>query len=142
MTPEMRERGVSLRLYVDGTVGEVELDPGQFRAVVVNLLRNALDACTSGDQVMVATRADAGTVVVQITDTGSGMTREVLQRAFTPYFSTKKSGTGLGLPTARRIIEQHGGTIELASESGRGTQFTIRLPSRPGAPAKREGGPA
>ena len=74
-------------------------------------------------------------MTVQVTDTGSGMSAEVLEKAFTPYFSTKKTGTGLGLPTARRIIEMHGGTLELNSDPERGTQFTIRLPR---APASRE----
>jgi signal transduction histidine kinase len=82
----------------------------------------------AGGQLMLATRREGDMAVVQVIETGHGMAEDVLKRIFEPYFSTKKSGVGLGLPTARRIVEQHGGTMEVASESGRGTQFTIRLP--------------
>ncbi|MCC6782872.1 MAG: GHKL domain-containing protein [Planctomycetes bacterium] len=131
--PEMRERGVPVRFLGDGADREVELDADQFRAVIVNLLRNAMDACQDGGEVIVTTRTQGGVAgaheaIVQVIDTGSGMTPEVREKAFTPYFSTKKQGTGLGLPTARRIVEQHGGSIQLDSEPGRGTAFTIRLP--------------
>ena len=68
-------------------------------------------------------------VEVEITDTGSGMTPETLKRCFDVYFSTKRGGTGLGLSTARRIIEDHGGTVSVQSEPGRGTRFLLRLPS-------------
>ncbi len=130
--PETDQKGVSLRLMTDDTAGQVELDANQFRAVIVNLVRNALDACRPGDQILLSSRRNGGDgneVVVQVTDTGVGMTADVLEKAFTPYFSTKKTGTGLGLPTARRIIEQHGGVLELQSDPERGTQFTIRLPA-------------
>jgi signal transduction histidine kinase len=100
-----------------------------FQSVIVNLLRNARDACRAGAEVMLATRRDAKGVAVQVTDTGSGMTADVVERLFEPYFSTKKAGTGLGLAIARRIVEEHGGTIAVSSEPGKGTQFTIRLPA-------------
>src|SRR5262249_40939901 len=67
-------------------------------------------------------------VVLSFIDTGKGMSPEVAARAFKPFYSTKTGGSGLGLPTTRRIIEAHGGTIELQSEPGRGSKFTIRLP--------------
>jgi len=126
--PEMEAKGVSLRLYSDPALGEVHLDREKFTAVMVNLLRNALDACKAGDQVMVASKLEADWALVQVTDTGQGMEAEVQERAFTPYFSTKKAGTGLGLPTARRLIELHDGELEFTSEVHRGTQFTIRMP--------------
>lgn len=128
--PEMHERGIPVRILGDGADHDVELDADQFRAVVVNLLRNAMDACRDGGEVIVATRSNQREAIVQVIDTGSGMSPEVFAKAFTPYFSTKRQGTGLGLPTARRIVEQHGGTIQLDSEPGRGTAFTIRLPLR------------
>lgn len=140
--PEMADRGVSLRFFGDPAVGHVRLDRDQFRAVLVNLLRNALDACEPGDEVMVSTRNGGDRVTVSVTDTGAGMPPDVRDKAFSPYFSTKKHGTGLGLPTARRIIEQHGGEIQLDSEVGRGTVFTIRLPREPKPSAERSGGAA
>jgi len=131
--PEAAGRGVSLRYFGDPSLQAVSLDRDQFHAVVVNLLRNALEACASGDEVMLSLRSLAGHVVVQVTDTGAGMPAAVRDSAFAPYFSTKKHGTGLGLPTARRIVEQHGGELTLDSEEGRGTMFTIRLPSNAAA---------
>jgi signal transduction histidine kinase len=139
--PEFGGRGISLRYFGDPSLGPVPLDRDQFRAVLVNLLRNAADACRSGDEVMVSARPQGEFVAVAVTDTGPGMSAQVRESAFAPYFSTKKQGTGLGLPTARRIVEQHGGEMLLDSEPGRGTMFTIRLP-RTGAPAASGGDPA
>ena len=126
--PEMQKRGVMLRFFAGADVGQPLVDPAQLRAAVVNLLRNACDACREGDEVMVSAKRDGDHVVVRVTDTGAGMTADVRESAFTPYFSTKSGGTGLGLPTVRRTVEEHGGTVELSSEPGRGTQFTLRLP--------------
>jgi signal transduction histidine kinase len=69
-----------------------------------------------------------GFVAIRIADTGVGMDQEALERVFEPYFSTKTTGTGLGLPIARRNVELNGGSIDVASEKGRGTTVTIRLP--------------
>ena len=134
--PEIRGRGVGLRFFGDPAVGALDLDADQFRAVVVNLLRNALEACEAGDEILMRSRAvtdaaGARGVDVVVADTGAGMPPEVVAKVFEPYFSTKKSGTGLGLPTARRIVEQHGGWIAVDSEPGRGTQFLIHLPAEP-----------
>lgn len=131
--PEMEAKGVSLRFYADPRVGEVMLDREKFTAVMVNLLRNALEACETGDEVMVASKLEADHVLMQVTDTGKGMEAAVQAKAFTPYFSTKKAGTGLGLPTARRLIELHDGELDFNSETDRGTQFAIRLPLATGA---------
>jgi signal transduction histidine kinase len=99
-----------------------------------------MDATADGGEVIVAARAVGDEVLVQVIDTGIGMTPEVKSQAFTPYFSTKKHGTGLGLPTARRVVEQHGGRLQLDSEVGRGTAFTIHLPRRTDAGAGAEAG--
>jgi signal transduction histidine kinase len=78
-------------------------------------------------------------VVLNLIDTGRGMPPEMLAKAFRPFFSTRPGGTGLGLATARKIVEAHGGTIDVQSEVGRGTKFTIRLPAAAGGnvPAQR-----
>ena len=72
---------------------------------------------------------DDGFVTIRVEDTGVGMDAEALERVFEPYFSTKTTGTGLGLPIARRNVELNGGSIQVASEKGRGTTVTIRLPT-------------
>lgn len=125
---ELRERGVSLRFFPDDDVGEVSIDPDLLRSVIVNLLRNAKDACRAGDQVMVSTRRQDDQVLIQVTDTGEGMDADVARQAFMPYFSTKSGGSGLGLPIAQRIVREHGGKIELDTAKDKGTQFTVRLP--------------
>lgn len=126
--PELEAAGIEVRVSHDPTLPEVLLDADQVRAVVVNLLRNAQDACEPGDEILVRTVRRGDEALVVVADTGAGMDAEVQERAFQPYFSTKKQGTGLGLPTARRVVEQHGGRLVLDSEPGRGTQFTIHLP--------------
>ena len=128
MAPEMAGRGIALRYFPEHAAVVAPIDRDQLRAALLNLLRNAQDACREGDQVLVSVRLEEREVAVRVTDTGPGMSPEVRQRAFQPYFSTKQSGSGLGLPTARRIVEEHGGRIELTSEVGKGTQFTIHLP--------------
>lgn len=128
--PELEQAGITLRNYADSGVGMPLVDRDQMRAAIVNLLRNAKEACQPGDQVILSLRREGQEVVLRIADTGSGMPPEIRARAFEPYFSTKKQGTGLGLPTVKRIVDGHGGKIELDSEPGRGTQFTIRLPVR------------
>lgn len=133
MAPEMRSRGIALRLFADPEVREAELDVAQFKAALLNLLRNALDACQGGGEVLVSSRREGTNLVVRVMDTGAGMAPEVLAKAFTPYFSTKRHGHGLGLPMVKRIVEEHGGAVAVTSEPGRGTQFTLTLPLR--APA-------
>lgn len=130
-SPESQEKGISLRFYPGQDIGKLDFDINLLRAALVNLLKNAREACSEGDQIMVSTLRVGDDVLVQVTDTGPGMDEEQRQQAFKPYFSTKKNGTGLGLPITLRIVEQHGGTIDLSAEKGRGTQFTIRLPAAP-----------
>jgi len=135
--PEVAADGATLRFFPSSEVGTVCIDADLIKAVFVNLLRNARQACQAGDEILVSVRPAADDVIVQVTDTGTGMDPEVLERVFEPYFSTKKGGTGLGLSTAQRIIEEHGGRLEVRSEPGRGTQFTVRLPR--GAPPAASG---
>lgn len=125
--PELREQGVSLRFYPGSDVGLVPADWDHVQAAIVNLVRNAKDATPAGGEVLVSTSREPGFVVIRVTDTGAGIPPDVQPRVFDPYFSTKKSGTGLGLPTARRVAAEHGGSLSLQSEVGKGTQFALRL---------------
>ncbi|MBL9076060.1 MAG: two-component sensor histidine kinase [Planctomycetes bacterium] len=135
--PELRELGISLRFFAGADVDSVPLDWDHMQAALVNLLRNAKDATPAGGEILISTVRDGGHVTIRVTDTGAGMTPEVQARVFEPYFSTKRSGTGLGLPTVRRVVEEHGGTLTLQSEVGKGTQFSLRLPAgRDGAAAE------
>lgn len=126
--PEDHRQGI--RHHVDLAVGLplVLVDEGAFKQAVLNLLVNARQAMPGGGELLVRLRRDGNWVECSITDTGIGMRPEQLERCFDEYWSDKKGGTGLGLSTARRIIEEHGGTISVMSEPGRGTSFSIYLP--------------
>jgi len=114
----------------------VSLDPDRVRRVVINLFENACQALAEVDPaeagrdrlLTVATRETGGVVQICFEDTGPGIPPEVLPRIFDPLFSTRSFGTGLGLPTVRQIVEQHGGRIEITSEPGQGTRVLIALP--------------
>ena len=131
--PHVAEGGASLRFYPGADVGLVPADWDHIQAAVVNLVRNAKDATPAGGQILVSTLREGSHVLIRVTDTGAGIATELQSKVMDPYFSTKKSGTGLGLPTARRVAEEHGGSLRLESEVGKGTQFTLLLPAPPGA---------
>jgi signal transduction histidine kinase len=110
--------------------------PRQIVQVLVNLLVNAGQATASGGLVRVSTHRDANAVYISVRDTGTGMSEATKQRLFEPFFTTKPAGegTGLGLSVVHGIIKSHGGRIEVESEEGKGTCFTIRLPVVPPIP--------
>ncbi len=105
---------------------------GQLNQVWMNLLVNAAQAVTDHGEVSISTRLDQGSLVVAISDTGSGIREDQLSRIFDPFFTTKPvgEGNGLGLSISYGIIERHGGTITVASQVGTGTTFTVRIPIR------------
>jgi signal transduction histidine kinase len=126
--PENEQAGI--RHHVELAVGMplCMVDETAFKQAVLNLLKNAREAMPSGGELLVRVRREGNWCELTITDTGVGMSADALQRCFDEYWSDKKGGTGLGLPTARRIVEEHGGTIHVVSERDRGTSFTIYLP--------------
>jgi two-component system NtrC family sensor kinase len=105
-------------------------DPAQLNQVLVNLVVNAIQAMPGGGQLMVRTHVKEGRVVLIVKDTGRGMSEEVKRQIFNPFFTTKEvgEGTGLGLPVVHGIVTSHGGTIQVESMEGQGSQFAIRLP--------------
>lgn len=106
----------------------VMLDDGAFRQALLNLFVNARQAMPMGGELIVRVQRHGNQVELSVTDTGVGMQPEALDHCFDVYFSTKKGGTGLGLPTTKRIVEEHGGRITVVSEPNRGTSFSILLP--------------
>jgi len=126
--PEAASRGVRIRTAF-GNIPRVRLDADLFRQALLNITINAEQAMPNGGDLMVRTARHHDRVQLDIIDTGTGIPPDVLPRVFDAYFSTKANGTGLGLPTAKRIIEEHGGTILLHSELGKGTCVTISLPA-------------
>ncbi len=148
---EPRTAPADVRLLVETTVGLLKKDPGlagvevhvhgdsptiladaeQLRRVFLNLLINAGQAMGGRGRVEVTIAARNGRCEVIVQDEGPGIPPDVLERVFEPFFTTKHRGTGLGLPTARRIVERHGGTLELASWPGTGTRVVVSLPLPP-----------
>jgi signal transduction histidine kinase len=104
-------------------------DAAKLKTALRNIVANAIEAISRKGEVAVAVAREGPSQRIVIRDTGAGMSRETVERIFDPYFSTKDSGTGLGLPIAKKIIEEHGGTIHVASEPGAGTTVTIELPA-------------
>ena len=96
--------------------------------VFFNLMKNALEAMKDGGELTIEIKHDDMSVSVVFRDSGVGMSDEALAHLFEPYRTTKTKGTGLGLMISRRIVAAHGGEIAVASEEGRGTTFTVRLP--------------
>jgi signal transduction histidine kinase len=123
---------VQLRGALDEQVGSELLDRTTIYRAIPNLVTNAIDACTeseTGDLVVVRTRSEPDKIVLTVADNGIGMTDDVRSRLFTRFFTTKAGkGTGLGLAVVKKIVEEHGGTVEVESEPGRGSSFHIHLP--------------
>jgi signal transduction histidine kinase len=126
-------RHVTLIKELHPRLPTVFADHDQLRQVLVNLTLNAIQATPGGGQVTVRTQAaENGALKVEVEDTGSGISKENTGKLFTPFFTTKEKGqgVGLGLAVARSIIEKHCGTIEVESEEGKGTTFTVHLPAQ------------
>jgi signal transduction histidine kinase len=126
--PTAKLAKIEIKSYMPVDLPAVNLDRDLFKQAVLNLLLNAEQAMPEGGELTIQAGQEQGFVVLSLIDTGKGMTPEVIQKVFRPFFSTKAGGTGLGLPTTRRIVHAHGGDISVLSEVGHGTKFTIRLP--------------
>ena len=122
--PYANQSGVLLKVTGDSV--QMTGDPNRIDQIAHNLVLNAIQACQPGDEVTICTH-DQG---FRITDTGQGMTEEQLNKLFTPFFTTKPNGTGLGLSNVRKIIDAHGGEIRVKSETGHGTTFEIEFDGR------------
>jgi signal transduction histidine kinase len=120
---------IDIKSYFPSDLPQVALDREMFKQALLNLLLNAQQAMPGGGEITIQAVRDGDSVVLHIIDTGNGMPPEHAAKAFRPFYTTRTGGSGLGLPTTRKIIEAHGGSIELQSEVGAGTRFTIRLPS-------------
>jgi signal transduction histidine kinase len=140
--PQAKEAAVNLRRQFSSTPTTTLADPSQLKQALLNLLLNATQAMADARQkniphgganeLIIRTERQRplgqDEIHIHITDTGPGMTPDVAAKVFQPYFSTKRGGSGLGLPTARRIIEEHGGHLHLHAAPARGCDFTIVLP--------------
>ena len=122
------ERKIAAVLDIPGALPVVAIDKSLFEQALFNLLKNALEAMTTGGSLQVAVSSDDDSVIVTIEDNGAGMSDEQLKHLFEPYLTTKKHGNGLGMMVTLRIIRAHGGSIGVKSTPQVGTKFTIRIP--------------
>ena len=127
-SPQAYSRSVTIRqgLHPEPLVCRVDAD--MLKQVVLNLFINAQQAMSNGGELMIRTDRRDQDAVIQISDTGHGIAPERLPQIFDAYRSSRPRGSGMGLPTAKKIIDAHKGTITVNSEPGKGTSFTIRLP--------------
>ena len=119
---------IDCKLELDESLGTIAADPDLLHRAFSNLVLNAMDAMPDGGTLRLRSRGDDGKVIVEIVDTGSGLTPEECERIFTPYYTSKQHGTGLGLAIVQSVVSDHGGRISVQSEPERGTTFVIELP--------------
>jgi two-component system nitrogen regulation sensor histidine kinase NtrY len=119
---------INCELQLDPHLEAVAADAELLHRAISNLVLNAMDAMPQGGTLSLRTRSESGNVVIEVADTGAGLTPEECERIFTPYYTSKQHGTGLGLAIVQSVVSDHGGRIQVQSEPGRGTTFVIELP--------------
>jgi signal transduction histidine kinase len=127
--PTAKGKGIDIDWYAAADLPAVPLDREMFERVLLNLLLNAEDAMPDGGTLTLQACGDDGWVTLDVIDTGCGIPADELGKLFKPFHTTKSGGTGLGLATARKVVAAHSGTITVQSAVGRGTKFTIKLPT-------------
>jgi signal transduction histidine kinase len=133
MEPELQAKGIALRRLL-GYAGPLTVDVDRMKRAVLNIASNALDAMDAGGTFTLESRLRDGSLELALADTGRGIPEELQPRIFEPFFTHGKShGIGLGMSITRKIVEEHGGRIELVSRPGVGTTFTLILPLSPAA---------
>ncbi len=126
--PEAKKAGVGVTKKLDPVIGRRSLDAGLLKQAFLNLVLNAIQAMPGGGELSIESRFSGEGIEVKIADTGSGIPEADRKKLFSPFFTTKKNGTGLGLAITYRIIENHRGRVDVASEPGKGTTFTVKIP--------------
>jgi signal transduction histidine kinase len=121
-------QGIDIQRYLDPDLPAILLHSDSLQAALMNLVKNAIEAMPQGGQLWARTTSTIDGVALELIDTGCGVDDTTLMHMFEPFYSTKEEGSGLGLPTARKIIEAHGGQISVQSEVGRGTKFVLEFP--------------
>lgn len=126
--PQASQSEVEFIRYLDPALPSIKMDEQTLHSALLNLVKNGVEAMPEGGQLVARTRLTRTGVALDLIDTGYGMDSQTAMNMFDAFYSTKNGGSGLGLPTARKIFEAHGGRISVQSEVGHGTQFTIEFP--------------
>lgn len=122
------EKGISIKADVPEATADIMIDPQLLKSALLNILINAMEASDRESTIDIRYEESNGQTTVKVSDEGEGISRDDIERVFDPYFSTKSTGTGLGLSLTRTIIEKHGGAISLDSKVGQGTTVTVTIP--------------
>jgi signal transduction histidine kinase len=130
LEPEIAALGIQLRLRLDYRIPFFHFDFDQIRTAFLNLIKNAESAMPDGGELIVQTYLQGDTVFVEVTDTGVGIPGDRFEKIFEIFYTTGEKGSGLGLPTARKIARMHGGDVSLQSEPGKGSRFSLAIPCR------------
>jgi len=130
MESEAFLKNITITEDFQGSLPLVQIDCEQIKQVIINIVRNSFEAMPEGGNIDIrgTERKQEGLVCLEISDTGEGMTEETIRQMFMPFFTTKDSGTGLGLAVSQAIVESHGGRIEVISKLGEGTKTCLYLP--------------
>jgi signal transduction histidine kinase len=124
---QLESRSIEARWELDAGLPKISIDPEQIKRAIQNLVLNAIDAMPSGGRLTVRTARKGSTAVIEVSDTGAGLTPEECARLFTPYYTTKQHGTGLGLAIVQSVVSDHGGKVSVAGAPGHGASFCIEL---------------
>jgi signal transduction histidine kinase len=125
---QVRTKPIQVNFEPDAGLPLIEHDPALIQQVILNLLLNGIQAISGAGEVRVTMLQDHDSAIVEVTDTGRGISAEALARIFKPFFTTRSEGTGLGLSLANSIVHSHGGRIDVTSTPGKGSLFKVFLP--------------
>lgn len=125
---ELKESGIELKIKLSESLPKIKIDEKYIKQAILNLVKNSLYAMPNGGLLTVETLEVGGSVLLKLTDTGSGISEELMDKIFEPYFTTKDFGTGLGLTLVYKIMKEHLGEISVNSKEGEGTTFTLSFP--------------
>lgn len=128
LSPEMNMKSIKLNVKHESIYQTISADVDQLREVIINLLKNSIDAMENGGRIDICTFCLNPNFKITISDNGKGISQDILAKLFTPFFTTKKQGTGLGLAIVKKIVEAHRGKIEIQSTNGKGTTVSINFP--------------
>ncbi len=125
---QTKDKGINLTLKVEKNFPDIICDPNYIKNAFINILKNSIEACKEGDNIIVSLYREDNMAIILIEDTGKGINKKSIKKIFEPYFTTKDFGTGLGLTIVYKIIDEHKGDITVSSKEKKGTTFKIKLP--------------
>jgi nitrogen fixation/metabolism regulation signal transduction histidine kinase len=137
VSAQLESKSIQARWELNPQLPKISVDPEQIKRALQNLVLNAMDAMPAGGRLTVRTQRIGNTAIIEVSDTGAGLTPEECARLFTPYYTTKQHGTGLGLAIVQSVVSDHGGKVTVSSTPGQGATFRMELGITNGASSDR-----